>query len=305
MADTLTPPQQAENETPPAGEVTEQVVGPSSRSPGSFRGRFLVVYGLLALVLAGAIAGLVMLLGRPGAEPDAPWSVWQPSGDAETQAQQIADHVGARYRLSDGQQLVGIQAAPPRVQDVPIGAIATRKPPATGSTEPLIDIFPAEETTVFILCGLGENCSIDGGTPSTERLRLLRREALELALYTFRYVDGKNFVVAFLPPPPGEQPTLALFFRRGDLEAALDRPLRTTLPAETPPQPDEIAPSEIVTIDRMTETNLFRFEFQQLQDGTAVLVLNDPTLPVPDDQTGQTGTTGDTGTQTTPEQTTQ
>jgi hypothetical protein len=251
---------------------------------GSFRGRFLVFYGLLALVLAGAIVGLVVVLDRPGAEPEAAWSAWSPEGSAETPVpQQIADHVGAQYHLPDGQQLVGVQAAPPRVQDVPIGAIATRKPPAAGSTEPLIDIFPTEETAVYILCGLGEDCAIQGGSPSAERLRLLRRESLELALYTFRYVDGTNYVVAFLPPAPGEQPSLALFFRRGDLEAELGRPLRVTLPATVPPQPDQIAPSEVVTIDRLTNASLFRFQFQQLQDGTAVLVLNDPTLPVPEE----------------------
>jgi hypothetical protein len=275
------------------------VEGPPTqpRRSGAFRGRFLVFYGLLAIVLAAAIVGLVVVLERPGAEPDVVWSAWSPESSAETPVpQQIADYVGAQYRLGDGQQLVGIQAAPPRVQDVPVGAIATRKPPAAGSSEPLIDIFPTEETAVFILCGLGENCAIQGGSPSTERLRLLRRESLELALYTFRYVDGMNYVVAFLPPAPGEQPSLALFFRRGDLEAELGQPLRVTLPAATPPPPDAIAPSEIVTIDRLTNASLYRFQFQQLQDGTAVLVLNDPTLPIPETETQPAETGGTTTT---------
>lgn len=264
---------------------------------GSFRGRFLAFYALLAVVLAAAAVVLVVVLVRPGAEPDVAWSAWSPESSAETPVpQQIADHVGAQYRLGDGQQLVGIQAAPPRVQDVPLGAIATRKPPQPGSTEPLIDIFPTEQTAVFILCGLGENCAIQGGSPSAERLRLLRRESLELALYTFRYVEGTNYVVAFLPPAPGEQPSLALFFRRGDLEAELGQPLRTTLPTAIPPPPDEIAPSEIVTIDRLTGASLFRFQFQQLQDGTAVLVLNDPTLPIPETETQPAETGATTGT---------
>jgi hypothetical protein len=86
--------------------------------------------------------------------------------------------------------------------------------------------------------------------------------------------------VAFLPPAPGEQPSLALFFRRDDLEAELDQPLRATLPAAVPPAPEEIPASEVVTIDRLTSASLFRFQFQQLQDGTAVLVLNDLSLPV-------------------------
>ena len=55
-------------------------------------------------------------------------------------------------------------------------------------------------TAVFNLCGLGSNCAIAGGTPSTDRLLLLRREALELALYTFRYVHNVDNVVSILPP---------------------------------------------------------------------------------------------------------
>jgi hypothetical protein len=274
-----------------ADSESAATLGPPRQRPArSFRGRFVLVYGLLALVLAGAAVGLVILLTGPGSKPDAPWSAWKPDGEPSQIPQQIADHVAAQYRLPDGQQLVGVQATPPRVQDVPIGAIAIRKPPEIGSTEPLIDVFPAEESLVYILCGLGENCAIEGGAPSTERLRLLRRESLELALYTFRYVEGTNYVVSFLPPAPGEQPSLALFFRRGALEEQLDLPLRATLPDETPPQPEALAPSEVVTIDRLTETSVFRFQFQQLQDGRAVLVLNDPALPVPEDtQTAQQG----------------
>jgi hypothetical protein len=193
--------------------------------------------------------------------------------------QQIADYVGAQYHLESGAQLVGVQAAPPRVQDLPIGAIATRTP-AEGITtgEPQIDVFSVDGSVVYILCGLGENCAIDEGQPSTERLRLLRRQGLELALYTFRYLDDATYVVAFLPPPPGEQPSYALFFRRGDLEAELDQPLRATLPDAPPPLPADISPTEVAAIDRLTAPSLYRFQFQQLQDGTAVLVLNDPSL---------------------------
>jgi hypothetical protein len=261
------------------------------RSTRKHRKRFFLAYLVLALALGGAAAGLVILLGKPGAGPGLAWSSWQPAGEPEEMAQQIADHVGSQYRLENGQQLVGVRAAPPRVQDVPIGAIATRKPPEGGS-EPLIDVFSAEDSVVYILCGLGQNCAIEEGTPSTERLRLLRREALELALYTFRYIDEKESVVAFLPPARGEQPSLALFFRRGDLETALDQPLRTTLPDQTPPPPEGISPFEINTIDRLTAPSLFRFQFQQLQDGTAVLVLDDPRLQPPEEQQGDTGSTG-------------
>jgi hypothetical protein len=254
--------------------------GPPLQPRGSskHRGRFLLAYGALALALAGAIAGLVVLIAKPGAEPDVAWSTWQPAGEEEV-PKQIADYVGAQYHLASGAQLVGVQAAPPRVQDLPIGAIATRKPPGAGvAGEPEIDVIDVDGSVVYILCGLGANCAIEEGEPSAERLRLLRRQGLELALYTFRYMDDTKNVVAFLPPPPGEQPSYALFFRRGDLEAELDQPLRETLPDAVPPLAENISPLEVAAIDRLTTSSLYRFQFQQLQDGTAVLVLNDPSL---------------------------
>ena len=63
-------------------------------------------------------------------------------------------------------------------------------------------------TIAYNLCGIGgKNCAIGIGTPSSARLLLLRREALELALYTFKYVHGVENVVAILPPGPlGSRP---------------------------------------------------------------------------------------------------
>ena len=42
---------------------------------------------------------------------------------------------------------------------------------------------------MYTLNGLGPKGSVRGGKPSEERHLLLRREALELALYTFRYIN--------------------------------------------------------------------------------------------------------------------
>ena len=300
MADPVAPEQDESpadavpaRETPPALLVSP----PRASSSGkTFGRRFLIVYLLLGLVLGVAIAGLVVVLGRPGHKDAPAWSVWEPAGDDAQKTQQIADHVGGTYRLPSGQQLVGIQATPPRVQDVPIGAIAVRHLP---TEETPVNVMAPDGTVVYIMCGLGDNCSISEGEPSAERLRLLRREALELALYTFRYVDGKDSVVAFLPPAPGSDPSYALFFQRGPFEPELDKPLRTTLSAIIPPLPSDIAPSEVATIDRLTSPNFYRFTFQQLQDGTAVLVLDDPRLPQETNGDTQGGTTQDDGGATT------
>jgi hypothetical protein len=277
MAETLNEP--PSGAAPPSEEL---VVTPIRKPERSYRGRFRLVYLALGFVLAAAAVGFLVLVGEPGKEPAAAWSAWQPDGDEVEWAQQIADNVADSYRLPSGSQLVTVQAAPPRVQDVPLGAIAVRRPPPGGSGEVSVDVFSVDGAQVFILCGLGQDCAIEEGEPSAERLRLLKREALELALYTFRYLDGTDSVVAFLPPAPGDQPSYALFFQRGELSTELDRPLRATLPDATPPLADQIRASEVATIDRLTEPRLFRFSFQQLQDGTAVLVLDDLRIPVQD-----------------------
>jgi hypothetical protein len=286
------------NEAGVSDEVEQagQAVEPRGSKP-HWR-RFLLVYTALGLVLAGAAGALVLLLAKGGPAEGPAWSVWRPDGDEDQMAQQIAAHVASGYRLPSGQQLVTVQAAPPRVQNVPLGAIAIRRPPGLSPDE-AITVLPVDSTVVYILCGLGQDCAIEEGEPSTARLLLLRREALELALYTFRYLE-KDRVVAFLPPPPGQQPSFALFFQRGDLTTELDKPLRTTLPHDQPAQPEAILPAEVATIDRLTEPRFFRFSFQQLQDGTAVLVLDDPSLPPPEQQQQQPqaeppATTGEQG----------
>ena len=55
---------------------------------------------------------------------------------------------------------------------------------------------------LYTMDGLGPNGSIKGGKPSEARLKVIHREALELALYTFRYLPDAESVMVLLPPPP-------------------------------------------------------------------------------------------------------
>jgi hypothetical protein len=137
---------------------------------------------------------------------------------------------------------------------------------------------------MFVLCGLGPRCSIREGQPSEERHQLLRREALELALYALKYSEASS-VIALLPPRPDaapdtatgtqaqENPSTALFFERKDFKRELEVPLRRTLLSAEPPQVAEISSLEAPTIDRLTTPHLFSYEFQQAQEGSAILIL--------------------------------
>ena len=125
----------------------------------------------------------------------------------------------------------------------------------------------------YTLCGAGPLCSIAPGEPTATRGRLVRREALELALTTFAYVPDLSELVVFLPPPQGLAPTMALDFERSDLAKQLSRPLAATLPLATPPLPSDPDTAEARTIDALTLDRFFRYSVAALADGTGELVL--------------------------------
>jgi hypothetical protein len=129
-----------------------------------------------------------------------------------------------------------------------------------------------EKGVLFNLCGLGKDCSIKEGKPTVARSLVLRREALELALYTFRYIKNVDEVVVLLPPAPGASASQAMFYRRGELGASLSRPLRATLPGR-PPAVNRLTKAEGNFLDRLTAPNLFKFTPREGQDAHVYLVL--------------------------------
>jgi hypothetical protein len=244
--------------------------------------RFMLAYLLLGAILGGAAVGFALMMTTADGGDDGGshgWSAWRPTAEGEAGVDQIASFVGGRYRLPSGKQLVAVLANEPSVQDqVPVSNVAIEEPTRDAAGEPNYTIHETGGDYMYVLCGLGQNCAIREGPPSVERHRLLRREALELALYTFRYVDGVDSIIAFLPPRPGQQPTSLLYFRKSDFDEHLSRPLRETLPGEKPPKMDQMPAREQRTVDQLTTKNLFRYEFQQAPDASAILVLT-PQFP--------------------------
>jgi hypothetical protein len=251
-----------------------------SLGPSRYRSRFgFAVGALIGVALAAVGLGAILALDASEQTPPDRWSSWHPtSHDDLDAAKQIAEHVGVKYRLGDADQLVAVQSSGMEVADRPL-SVALRTASVGGDIE-LIE----GNGVMYTLNGLGKHGSIPGGKPSEERHLLLRREALELALYTFRYADDVDMVVALLPPAPpkpNEQeaagqlpPVQALFYRPGDLRGELGVPLRATVPELTPrPGQIDLAEPEAKRIDALTRSNLFRASFQQGQDASVFLVL--------------------------------
>ena len=282
MADDVKSTARAEAQAAPKG--TTLPARPESRADRArrlvYRGRFAAFYFVLAVVAGAGVGALIVLVGRGSPAPAPAWSEWKPTGSTERRAAQIGEHVSGLYRLPSGNALAAVTYAGPPTATGPDGstfqvqAIAVRADASGGRAEPdEVDTFPAGNTVMYTLCGLGKACSIPEGKPSAERAQLLRREALELSLYSFNYLGGVDSVLALLPPRADGNLATAVFLERGDLGPELGRPLDQTLTAPLTPGVGEMPPDEQRVVDRVTRSRIYQYSYLQAQDGSPVMVL--------------------------------
>ncbi|MGZ4267626.1 MAG: hypothetical protein ACXVFN_06530 [Solirubrobacteraceae bacterium] len=239
--------------------------------------RFQFLTGALIAVAVAAVAGLaVVVFGNPVAKSEPAWSRWKPSASGVDGAQQIAARVGAEYR-DGGAQLVDVQTNGLAFKGVQL-TVALRQSAQQGGNIQVHD----DKGVLYQLCGLGPNCSIDRGKPSRRRAFLLKREGLELALYSLHYLGVKQ-VVVLLPPPPGRAQTVAMYFRQGDVKTELARPLTASLAPRAPTVSTVTHWPDAGLVQQTTSTNyLFSLMGSSFND-RAFLVL-DPYSPAADDR---------------------
>jgi hypothetical protein len=266
---------------PPAA-TADPVEPRRARGPAPFRARFGFVFGALAGI-AVCTAALAVVLATTsddsGVRLEENWSEWKPqSGDTLVAAQDIAEHVGAQYRRNDGDQLVNVQAGPIAVDGLAAG-VAVR--PQGGAIELL-----EGAGLMYAFDGLGASGALEG-KPTEARGSLLRREALELALYTFRYLEDVTMVAVMLPPPRPEQreegdeeqaqlvKRQAVFYRPGDLLTHLQVPLDHTLRPQVP-RPNTLSADEASLIDSLTLKHIFVSEWRSASGNLPYLVLREP-----------------------------
>jgi hypothetical protein len=223
--------------------------------------------------------------------PAAPWSTFVPTGSPGAKVRQIATQVSGEYRVPTAGKLVTVVPGPlqwtrflqtdsgPVSVEIPVSTIAVQADTSTGKHEPGdVTTFDAGSTVAYQMCGFGtqeQNCGVESSASAAARSAMERREALELALYTLKYVPSVNAVVTYLAPPPAtsQAPPTAVLVVRKDVERNLHRPLTRTL---TPrklilgdPAPDQ------ARVDGLTLPRLYTFDYQGLPgDSTAVLVLS-------------------------------
>jgi hypothetical protein len=246
-----------------------EVQSPHARRFSVFTG---ALFAFAAIVLVGA-AIIVSNSNDPEViNVDLSWSQFQPESKGPDQgAREIADFVGREYRLGSGQQLVAVTGGPLEVQGLPIN-IALRQSVADGGD---INLLPGNGV-LYRMCGLGKDCAIDRGKASQARHLLLRREALELAMYSFRFLRDTENVVVFMPKAPKSKTTQALFFQKEDLAPLVKKPLEDTISAPVP-TPSTVKKSRGANdIDRLTMPRLYNSSLTQANEESSVFLVLDP-----------------------------
>ncbi|HWD74042.1 MAG TPA: hypothetical protein VG371_02820 [Solirubrobacteraceae bacterium] len=280
---------------------------PASTSPHS--GKFRLVTAVLVGLAVGAIvvAAAIAVKGRPTSAAAKQWSQWSPTDTGTQGAREIADYIAPFYRISSLDQLalvtvVNLQSQAAAAAEQAAAANGSTTAPSSGlqvavrpnPSSSAVSLLNGS-TIAYNLCGIGgKNCAIGTGRSSQNRMLLLRREALELALYTFKYIGGTENVVAILPPgrtqvtstlskslPTSDTSStsqsidIAVLFQRQELQPLLTQPLTATLPETIPPTVAEMPSApEAGLVDQVTARGLFSEQLQQAQDGSNLIVLN-------------------------------
>ncbi len=263
-------------------------VAPARHS--TYAPRFHFLTGALLAVGVAALVGLAAVIVIPGSGGDDSgprWSNWVPTASGTDGATQIARHVAGTYKLSDGRQMVDVSATGLEIQGVPL-AVAVREAPEKGGDIRVFD----DSGIIYRLCGLGPDCAISSGKASEKRHLLLRREALELALYSFRYLGDVHQVIVFMPPALGQKPSQALFFREGDVARELDRPLTASLSPRVPSVSTVTLSPDAPLVDQITTSKLFRFSLTQANTDNRGFIVLDPFRAAADPTTGSSSGSG-------------
>ena len=223
------------------------------------------------VVVAGflAVLGLFAYLVSSGSS-DKGWSSYKPKGgDVFVKAQSISDHVAPNYKFN-GQPIAVVQAQPLLYQDTPVDGIGFTRQPFRKIGSPFKQFEPAGSTVAYVMCGTADKCGLSE-IGSQETVPLLRRESLELALYTFKYSPDVDSVVSLLPPEG--QSTGAIYLKRKNLADELSKPLAETLPPHDVLSYNGMSEVERARVARLTADHLYQSRFVQGPNGRTLLVL--------------------------------
>jgi hypothetical protein len=251
--------------------------------------RFSLAYTVLIMLAIAGVGALVLILLHVDPPRPRPWSKFVPTGSSLAMERQIATQVSSEYKASAESRLFTVFPGPlqaprviqgasgPQTVEVPITLIAVQPDVSTGQHEEGdFTFYHPESTVAYDMCGFGDtqqNCGVSSLSQANPE-QLLHRAALELALYTLKYVPGTDAVITYLPPPSNTQAAArAVFITRKDVQDNLHMPLVRTL------KPQQVSLSAVLVpddghVEALTRSRIFTTDYQTLpSDGTAALEL--------------------------------
>lgn len=248
--------------------VAAPVAPPGSRRAGAYSGRFALAHILVVVAFASLLVLFAYLVSQ--SNDSGAWSSYKPAGgETYPRAQKLANFVAPRYISGEGPIAV-VQAQPLFFHDQVVDGVAFTRAPFQDVGEHYHQLEPAGQSTMaYVFCGQADRCGL-AATGAEDVVPLLRRESLELALYTFKYWPEIDAVVAILPPAVKSSP--AVYFRRPNLKAELAKPLEQTLPSRDVITASSMTPAERATVDRLA--SIRSSSFRETPSGRMLLLLN-------------------------------
>ena len=236
--------------------------GRKMHSKGFLAANLVVVCGFFAVLI---LFGMLVSRGTHN-----PWSSYKPKGgDVFTKAQNMANHVAPSYKYN-GEPIAVVQAQPLLYQDAVVDGIAFTRTPFRKIGSPFKQFEPSGSTIAYVFCGTAPKCALPS-TGAEQTVPMLKRETLELALYTFKYSPSVQSIVGLLPPAGNTN--YAIYLRRKNFAKELSKPLDATLPAHKVLSYPQLSPVEKATVDRLTTKATYQSQFSQGANGRTLLVL--------------------------------
>jgi hypothetical protein len=190
------------------------------------RRKFAIIYVALSVAAGVAIGAVGVIATRPSPKPPPAFSSWQPVGTDVERVRAIASFVGSEYGLPGGGQLADVRGTPLSANGQSV-KLASLVDPAAHTVKIL-----GGDSVEYTICGPMRSCGVPSTTASQAGI-LTRREALELALYTFRYLPNVDNVVVLRPPISTTKRPPAIVIQRSQVGDKLGRPLVRDLPGSS------------------------------------------------------------------------
>jgi hypothetical protein len=254
--------------TPSTSVEPAPLFRPTQHETLAHQRRFGLAYLVLAIGIGVAVGLAIVLIGRGSHHATTKAATFTPGSSGELGAKQIALHIGQKYRLANGRQIVGVVGERPNIENAPLSNYLIQPRDAKYPND--IAVFAVGNGIMYSMCGFGKNCALGTDTAASELL--LQREALELALNTFKTDSSVDTVTTLLPPI--QQGTVAVIFRRSELARWIQQPLSRLLPGTGPLQPGSVSPAEAQRIGLIENSALYLYDAVRGPDGNAILRLD-------------------------------